>query len=149
MEYIKLGLRAFKFDRAKLCFGLSAVCFILFGILFGASSLQAQNSKPVIAAEPFTTIYKQSVSEPLNKAASESKDKGLSQFVQNLIKSYELDKRDTTVTDDPSSLANLLPDIININRKALTAPLIQAEKLIKDKEIAEFYARFLSTLGIK
>jgi hypothetical protein len=139
-----------KFDPGKLCLTLSALCFVLFGILFGASSIQAQNSNPVIPTEPLSTVYKQSITQPLAKAASEAKDKDLSQFTQKLINSYELDKQNTTFNgDDPSSLANMLPDLVSINKKALTTPLIEAGKIIKDKDIADFYSRFLSSLGIK
>jgi hypothetical protein len=139
-----------KTDPSKIYFILSFICFALFGILFGASSLRAENNTPIIPTEPLATIYKQSITQPLNKAASESTDPDIAKFSQNLIKSYELDKQKNSFNDeDPSSLSNLLPDIFTINKKALTAPLQQAGKLIKDKDISEFYYRFISTLGIE
>ena len=136
-------------NPSKICFTLSLLCFISFGLLFGASTLQAQNSKPIIPTEPLTSIYKQSLIAPLNKATSEVKDKDLAKFSQNLIQSYELDKQNSTLnSDDPSSLSNLLPDIAKINKLALITPLKEAGKLIHDKELSAFYYRFLSVLGI-
>jgi hypothetical protein len=139
-----------RFDPSKICFSLSILCFVLFGILFGTSSIQAENSTPLIPAEPLTSIYRDSITQPLNKAAAEAKDADLSKFTKDLITSYELDKQSSTYDEnDPNTLSNLLPDLFNINKKALTAPLVQAGKLIKDKEIAEFYSKFLSSIGIQ
>jgi hypothetical protein len=133
----------------KLCFILSTMCFIVFGILFGTSALQAGNGTMVIPTEPLTSIYNQSITEPLNKAVSEVSDPSLSKFSQDLIKSYNLDSHKSIESSDEMSwLANLLPDIYNINRNALTEPLIQAGKSLKDKELVEYYHRFLSILKI-
>jgi len=50
------------------------------------------------------------------------------------------------VTDN---LVTLLPDIETIYEEALTTPFIEAESLIYDEDIAEFYSVLLDRTGLR
>lgn len=49
----------------------------------------------------------------------------------------------TRAQTDESELTTVLPDVEKIYRAALTAPLQEVEKEIKDEEIAEFYHKLI------
>lgn len=100
-----------------------------------------------MTASEFASAYKQALISPLNKAAGEVKDPQLAGFTQKLVAAYELDKTGTNVNDQ-SNLSDLLPDLVKINKTALNMPLKEAGKQIKDKELSEFYDRFITNCGV-
>lgn len=90
--------------------------------------------------------YKQALVSPLNKATSEIKDPDLASFSQKLVQSYELEK--TNANADPSNLSSLLPDVAKIEKNAIDLPLKEAGKQLKDKELSDFYNRFITSCGV-
>ena len=126
-----------------------ALCgIIVIGLLLALPSmLKADSNQDSMSAADFTKIYKNALIGPLTKATSEVKDPQLAQFSQKLVQSYELDKTGAN-TNDQSKLSDLLPDIAKINKAALNMPLIEAGKQIQDKDISDFYNRFISNCGV-
>ena len=54
----------------------------------------------------------------------------------------------TDISTDNLSLEDLLPDIENIYREALTLPYQEAAKHIYDEDIAQFYGLLLQRTGL-
>ena len=93
-------------------------------------------------------IYREALISPLQEAGNEIQDKDIDQFYQKLLQEYELDEASYEVAQaEPSSPLDVLPDIKNINRKAISLPLREAGKNIRDKEIARFYYELLKDAG--
>jgi hypothetical protein len=130
-----------------LCVGLVGVIGLAL-LLALPSMLKADDNQPVISATEFTRLYKEALITPLTKAANETKDAQLASFSQKLINSYELDKTASNVNEQ-SSLSDVLPDLVKINKVALEMPLKEAGKQIQDKEISEFYNRFVTKCGVE
>jgi hypothetical protein len=123
---------------------------MIIALLAGPSVLNANNDQTELQPSEFAVIYKQAVTSPLNKAVSKVKDTEIARFSQKLIQAYELDDvASNNGMDDASGMANLLPDVENIHRKAMDMPLIEAGKQIKDKELADFYKSFISNIGVE
>ena len=91
--------------------------------------------------------YRQALVSPLNKATSEIKDPNLASFTQKLVQSYDLEKTAAN-TSDPSNLSDLLPDISKIEKNAINMPLKEAGKQLKDKDLSDFYSRFITSCGV-
>ncbi|MGA2159754.1 MAG: hypothetical protein ABSG90_11105 [Dehalococcoidia bacterium] len=112
------------------------------------SVLRADNSQPVtVPTAEIAKVYRQALVSPLNKATSEIKDPDLASFSQKLVQSYELDKT-TTNTSDQSNLSDLLPDMAKIEKNAINLPLKEAGKQLKDKDLSDFYNRFITSCGV-
>jgi uncharacterized ferritin-like protein (DUF455 family) len=112
------------------------------------SMLRADNNQSAtMPTSEIAKAYKQALISPLNKATSEIKDPELASFTQKLVQSYELEKT-TANTGDQSSLADLLPDVAKIEKNAINMPLKEAGKQLKDKELSDFYNRFITTCGV-
>ncbi|MEE8414300.1 MAG: hypothetical protein V3R96_07090 [Dehalococcoidales bacterium] len=95
-----------------------------------------------------TEAFRDSLIAPLQKAGEEISDNDTQQFYQLLMSEYRLDETPVTVSDaEEFSLSELIPDIKHINRTALSLPLSEAGKNIKDKEIARFYYDLLKRSG--
>jgi hypothetical protein len=126
-----------------------ALCgIIVIGLLLALPSmLNADNSQDSMSAADFTKIYKNALIGPLTKATSEVKDPQLAQFSQKLVQSYELDKTGAN-TNDQSKLSDLVPDISKITKNAMNMPLIEAGKQIQDKDLSDFYNRFITNCGV-
>jgi len=123
---------------------------MIIALLAGPSVLNANNNQTEVQFSEFGAIYKQAVTSPLNAAVSKVKDPEIAWFSQKLIQAYKLDDvASNKGTDDASSLANLLPDVENIHRKAMDMPLVEAGKQMKDKELADFYQSFISKIGVE
>jgi hypothetical protein len=123
---------------------------IVIGMLLAIPSiLTADNSQSQgsMTAAEFTSAYRQALMSPLTKATSEVKDPEIAQFSQKLVQAYELEKVGAN-TNDQSKLSDLLPDIAKIEKTAMNMPLKEAGKQIKDKELSEFYSRFIATCGV-
>ena len=139
-----------KRNPGKVLLLLAAVFFSIFIVLFVASSaIQADSNQSVLPTAELSEVYKKAVSSPLIKAASEIRNKEIAQFYQKLLQAYELNNTPENSSNDESlGLANLLPDIKKITKTASDLPLKEAGKQIKDEEIAEFYNRFLTLIGV-
>ncbi|MGA9047738.1 MAG: hypothetical protein WB588_01970 [Dehalococcoidia bacterium] len=112
------------------------------------SVLRADNSQPVtMPTAEIAKVYRQALVSPLNKATSEIKDPDLASFSQKLVQSYELDKT-TANTSDQSNLSDLLPDMAKIEKNAINLPLKEAGKQLKDKDLSDFYNRFITSCGV-
>ena len=109
--------------------------------------LRADSNQDGMSAADFTKIYKNALISPLTKATSEATDPQIAQFSQKLVNAYELDKTGAN-TNEQSNLSDLVPDIAKINKVALNMPLKEVGKQIQDKELAEFYNRFISRCGV-
>ena len=84
--------------------------------------------------------------ESLHKAGKEIQDEDIKRYYYTLLEEYNLDE----ITSDPVTIENLvelMPDIVNINEKALSVPLREAGKNIRDPEIADFYYGLLERAG--
>ncbi len=125
---------------------LSAI--ILVGMSMAIPSIiNADSSQSITAPSDFIKSYYQALTNPLNKAASEVKDPEIGQFSRKLINSYNLESISTT-DPDKAELYNLVPDIAAIQKNALRTTLTEAGKTLKDKDLSEFYQRFLSNSGL-
>jgi hypothetical protein len=58
------------------------------------------------------------------------------------------DESENVTQNVTQSLTSLIPDIQKIYRQALTAPFIQVESEIKDKDIAAFYHSLMEKTGL-
>ena len=112
------------------------------------SVLKADNSQAVtMPTAEIVKAYRQALVSPLNKATSEIKDPDLASFTQKLVQSYDLEKTAAN-TSDPSNLSDLLPDISKIEKNAINMPLKEAGKQLKDKDLSDFYSRFITSCGV-
>ncbi|MGD0355784.1 MAG: hypothetical protein ABSB31_10185 [Dehalococcoidia bacterium] len=122
---------------------------IVLGISLALPSvLKADNSQTVtMPTAEIAKAYRQALVSPLNKATSEIKDPDLASFTQKLVQSYDLEKTAAN-TSDPSNLSDLLPDISKIEKNAINMPLKEAGKQLKDKDLSDFYNRFITSCGV-
>jgi hypothetical protein len=79
--------------------------------------------------------------DALNQAENTIKDEDLKRYYRLLIEEYQLENPATQDTD------TALPDVNHIVRTAMSLPLKEAEKTIRDEEIADFYRKFLDDAG--
>ncbi|MCX6006892.1 MAG: hypothetical protein NTZ34_06485 [Chloroflexi bacterium] len=126
-----------------------ALCgIIVLGMLLALPAIiNADANQDGMSAVDFTKFYKNALISPLTKATSEVTDPQLAQFSQKLVTAYELDKTGAN-TNEQSNLSNLVPDITKINKVALDMPLKEAGKQIQDKELSDFYNRFITECGV-
>ncbi len=137
----------------KMIIGL-LVGMVLMGALFmgplsqsTAAGKSADSSQPAASAD-IAEIYREALISPLQKAGGEIQDADIQQFYQKLLREYNLDAvSPEALRVEQSGLTELLPDIENINQTALSLPLQEAGKNIQDKEIAQFYYKFLKDAG--
>ncbi len=127
--------------------GLSGI--IVLGVSLALPGMiKADNSQtPPMSTTDIAKVYKQALISPLNKAISEIKDPDLASFSQKLVQSYDLEKS-TANTSDQSNLSDLLPDVAKIEKNAIDMPLKEAGKQLKDKDLSDFYNRFITTCGV-
>lgn len=109
--------------------------------------LNAAADEGNISVADFTKLYKNALLSPLTTAAGEASDPQIAQFSQKLIQSYDLEETGTGINEQ-SDLSELLPDLKKINKAAMETPLEEAGKQIQDKELAEFYNRFITKCGV-
>jgi hypothetical protein len=123
---------------------------MIIALLAGPSMLKANNNQDELPSAEFADVYRQSLTAPLNKAVGGVKDPEIASFSQKLIQAYELENTASGSNgDDASGLSNLLPDVAKIHRTAMDMPLKEAGKQIKDKELADFYQSFISSIGVE
>ena len=114
------------------------------GIIWADNS--QTSTAPTSPTAEIAKAYKEALVGPLNKATSEIKDPDLASFSQKLVQSYELDK--TSANSDPNNLSSLLPDVSRIEKNAINMPLQEAGKQLKDKDLSDFYNRFITSCGV-
>ena len=126
-----------------------ALCAIIcLGMLLALPAiLNADSSQDVVSLADFTKIYRNALISPLNKAASEATDPQIAKFSQTLVQSYELEKTGGDVNEQ-SNMSDILPDLKKIHKTAMNTPLKEAGKQIQDKELSEFYNRFITKCGV-
>ena len=81
----------------------------------------------------------ETIAAVLDGAGDGITDADTAAYYQKLVDSYRLDE---------TAAGEILPDIDNITRQAITLPLLEAGKTIRDREIAEFYQDFLESTGL-
>ncbi len=83
------------------------------------------------------------------RVRSEIQCQNTAQFYDKLIAAYSLPEAiDIESLDESTDWQTLLPDINGIQRTALTLPLYEAGKNIKDEGLQEFYYSFLQEAGL-
>ncbi len=106
---------------------------------------EAGDAETDLAAGNDATSAPETIAAVLNGAAGSITDADTAAYYQKLVDSYRLvdgDQRDETAA------SKTLPDIDNITRQAITLPLQEAGKMIRDEEIARFYQGFLESTGL-
>jgi len=90
----------------------------------------------------------ETITSVLEEAGKNIQDREIARYYWKLLQEYELESPSLVIEEDePSSPAVVIPDIEKINHAAITLPLQEAGRNIQDKEIAEFYYRFLNGAG--
>lgn len=120
--------------------GIAVVCTIF---LWPESSISA-SEMPAEKTE-YSDTEKSDINglfTALIEAEKTIQDENLKQYYRSLIEEYNLDTLTIQVTT-----TELLPDIEHIIRTAMSMPLKEAGKNIRDKEIADFYQEFLNDAG--
>jgi hypothetical protein len=79
----------------------------------------------------------QDLTDALNRVRSEIHDPEILAYYDKLVTSYHLE-------DTPASG---IPDIEAVQRSAMTMPLVEAGKTIKDPDLKDFYQQFLERSG--
>ena len=139
---------------------MAKTAIILFIVSIAVSALSVAyfslNDKVMRAQEPDLTENMTDNVTPgnntiilvLEEAAKNIQDEEIAHFYRELLQEYDLlEQPPATVEDESSNSTAALPDIFKINRAAITLPLQEAGRNIRDKEIAEFYYRFLMGAG--
>ena len=135
------------------------IIYVVGVIVAGALFIVPLFQTPITAQTGDTTLaeplddaamtYHEIVTSLLQEAGDEIQDSDIARFYQELLGEYALDQPSSWMTEaEGSSLAEILPDINKIYRTALALPLQEAGKNIQDKEIADFYYRFLEAAGL-
>jgi hypothetical protein len=132
---------------------ISVEIVLLFCIVFGfilayPSIAKSQNSGQPVTINSIADIYREALLSPFTKASGELKDGNLSNFYNKVVAAMELDKPANASEGEQFSLANLLPDLVKIQKAALTKPLLEAGTGIQDKELKTFYYNFLQRCGV-
>ncbi len=84
--------------------------------------------------------------DTLQDARSEFEDEGLARFYDTLVAAYQLDDDEPIAVSD--NLTVILPDASRINYQAMTLPLIEAGKTIRDDDLRTFYYGYLARAGL-
>ena len=122
---------------------------MIVALLAGPAISKANSSQADSPSTELARVYRQALTAPLTKAVSEVKDPEIAAFSQKLVQSYGLDNTASqSNVNDASAPANLLPDIVKIQRTAMDMPLVEAGKQIKDKELSDFYQGFIASIGV-
>ena len=112
-----------------------------------AAGGEPESSSPIETSTDNTT-FRGNIYGILQRAGSEIQDSDTSRYYQLLVGAYELGEPPSGTPDgeDPNP-SDILPDINKISRTALILPLQEAGKRIQDKELAQFYYKFLASAG--
>jgi len=118
----------------------AAVALAVWGL--ASPYARAQEGQSADNTSAPNSTYFVALSDNLKSAGSEIRDAGTRAFYDKLVAGYGLDEASGNVTDD------WLPDIDMIQRHALILPLQEAGRNIDDKDIADFYAKFMLDCGM-
>jgi hypothetical protein len=122
--------------------GAAFAATAIFVWVAAAPSARAQEDEPT--SDNLTGLnskYILELNDNLKQAGERIVEPGTKAFYDKLISGYDLDQA-TNAGDE------WLPDVDYIQRSAITLPLQEAGKQIKDADIADFYARFLADTGL-
>ena len=113
--------------------------------------VSSRNNPPVEAVvDDKPESLRAAISSMLQEASSKIQDEDIKKYYNTLIGEYGLEEPPSDATQEEyTNPEDILPDIERIQRAALTLPLREAGKHIRDKEIAEFYYKFLKDSGWK
>ncbi len=112
-----------------------------------ASSIVSTSSTDSVSSANADEVSLSTVKSILEGAKSQIQTQDMAQYYDKLITAYDLDNTDTNQTSNGSGALSSLTDIQKINYAAMSTPLIEAGKNIKDKDIAKFYYKFLQDTG--
>ena len=120
----------------------------------GLAEGQADNmeSSTVVAEllANYTESYLRGIILLLDTVGSEIQDSDTGEFYQKLLREYDLDQESLMAAQtENASLTEVMPDVKNISVKALSLPLLEAGKNIRDKDLAQFYYALLQGAGWK
>lgn len=117
-----------------------------------AQAAEAMQTPEAVQTPPEATTdsYRALILSTLQKAGNEIQDKDLAQFYPKLVAEYHLeDSSAWLVASDNTSSPDLVPNFEKITSVAITMPLEEAGKQIQDKDIAQFYYKFLKDNGLQ
>lgn len=125
------------------------------GTIFTAILFMGPLSPSPVAGEsdnstqtPDAETYREAVSTLFREAGNQIQDSDIHGYYQKLQQEYALDQESSWIVPaEDSSPEAILPDIEKINHTALTLPLEEAGKNIKDEDIARFYYKLLNDAG--
>ena len=100
---------------------------------------------PVLSAE----TYNKALLSMFQRTEGQVQDREIGGFYQKLISAYSLDKNLVESTSgEVSDQSSMLPDVRTIQNTALSLPFQEAGKNIQDKELSEFYQKFVTSAGL-
>ena len=109
---------------------------------------QSDNSSEPVETDNITINYREVMNSILQQVADEIGDSDNAEFYRLLIQGYNLDQPPSgTDPAGPTNPEEQFSDFQAINQRAITLPLEEAGKTIRDEDIAEFYDRFLERAG--
>jgi len=130
-------------------FAAGAACALAAVVVINVAIPSARAQEAPQAGEAAGDADLSSLVTALRQVESEIGDSDTRAYYDKLMAAYDIDNWPTSATQPAaSSPGGLLPDINGICRVALTLPLQEAGNRIKDREIAEFYRKFLSDTGL-
>lgn len=138
----------------KMITGLLIGMVLMGALLTGSLSLtpakaHSEDSGLTDTVTDIVETYRKTITSVLLRSGDEIQDEETAKFYQKLLQEYGLDQpSEDTIAVEHSSLADILPDIKNISERAVTLPLQEAGKNIRDEDIAQFYYRLLKDAGI-
>jgi len=98
----------------------------------------------------YTERYLRSIILLLDTVGSEIQDIDTGEFYRKLLREYDLDQESLIAAQtENASLTEVMPDVKNISVKALSLPLLEVGKNIRDKDLAQFYYSLLQGAGWK
>ena len=127
---------------------LTAASVALFALVAPYGEAQEDAQTPEATPAPDGTSLGD-LTTAFQQVRSEIQDPDTREFYDKLIGEYDLGDSLLNVAGMESADGQTaLPDIKRIQQAALTLPLLEAGKQIRDKDIAEFYRRFLQETGL-
>jgi hypothetical protein len=136
----------------RMIFGLLIGAGLVMALVSGGDLLpqsanaQEVQASPNITGQEMIGPIREAMISPLQKTVNESSSTASGQFLKKLVDAYGLDKL-PQADQQGAELVDIVPDFKSINEKAITMPLTEAGKNIRDKEIAAFYYDFLKRSG--
>jgi len=130
-----------------------AIGIVLTGALFlgpfHPSSTGAEAGTPAVSDnETAIDLSSVDIKQMLTDAGSKISDADTKQYYQILMDNYDIDNLPGAAErQDNMNPLQVLPNMERVNNAAITTPLEEAGKQIRDKDIAGFYQNFLDDVG--